>query len=38
MFNTVFGLSNEGLITSFGGGKLKPAGFVVNCPIISQLN
>jgi hypothetical protein len=35
---TVQGLGKENLLTAPGGGKFGPAGFIVNCPIISELN
>lgn len=33
---TVQGLADHGLIRSFSGAAFGPAGFIVNCPIISQ--
>ena len=35
-FGTVQGLVDKGLVTGPGGAKFGAAGFVVNCPIISQ--
>jgi hypothetical protein len=35
---TVQGLGKENLLTAPGGGKFGPIGFIVNCPIISELN
>lgn len=37
-FNDIIGLAKDGSITAPGGAKLSPAGFIVNCPIISELN
>lgn len=34
----VQGLGKENLLTAPGGGKFGPTGFIVNCPIISELN
>ena len=31
------GLAKEGLVSSFGGAKFGPAGFIVNCPVISEV-
>ena len=37
-FGDLSGLAQEGLVTAPGGAKFGPTGFVVNCPIISELN
>ncbi len=37
-FGTVQNLADHGLVTSFGGTPFGPAGFIVNCPIISLSN
>jgi len=34
--NTILGLVEKGLVTAPGGGALGPAGFIVNCPILSR--
>jgi len=37
-FGGLSGLAQEGFISAPGGAKFGPAGFIVNCPIISELN
>lgn len=37
-FGDLSGLAQDGLITAPGGAKFGPAGFIVNCPVISELN
>jgi hypothetical protein len=35
-FGDILGLANHGLVTGPGGAPFGPAGFVVNCPIVSS--
>lgn len=36
-FGDIVNLAKDNAITSIGGSMLAPAGFIVNCPVISQV-
>lgn len=35
-FGDIIGLGKQGLVTAPGGAKFGPAGFIVNCPVVSE--
>lgn len=37
-FGDIENLTDDGVITAIGGAKFDPAGFIVNCPVISEEN
>ncbi|WP_367025367.1 hypothetical protein ABZN20_11670 [Methylococcus sp. ANG] len=36
-FGDILGLARKGLVTAPGGAKFGPAGFIVNCPVVSRV-